>query len=69
MTGVDWRNVSAWDCNARVWPGLEFGYDGGHLNPLEIMFVEVNEQRLRQGSTPATTAKRYDKWVTAQVSV
>lgn len=61
--GVDWRDMSSWDCNRRVNPVVELGYDGLNLHPLEIMFVAVTTAQLSGTHTLSRLAAKVDGWV------
>ncbi len=67
--GVNWRDPQYWDCNGQAEPTFMHSYDGEHLNPLEVMFVPVDRQRLYGGHPTARLAKRYDRWQQELVSL
>ena len=61
--GVDWRDMSSWDCNRRVNPVIELAYDGLNLHPLEIMFVSLSSAQLSGTHTLSRVAAKIDSWV------
>ncbi|GAX85088.1 hypothetical protein CEUSTIGMA_g12508.t1 [Chlamydomonas eustigma] len=61
--GIDWLDDQHWGCNAKMVPTVEFGYDGIHLNPYEVVFVPVNNLLVQQGHMPALEAQKYELWL------
>ena len=61
--GVDWRDMSSWDCNRRVNPAIELAYDGLNLHPLEVMFVPLSSAQLSGTHTLSRVAAKIDSWV------
>ena len=52
----------------RVNPYGENYYDGISLNPFEVMFVKVKGVLLQNDWSYARVAKKYDEWMTMQVT-
>ena len=61
--GVDWRDMSTWDCNRRVSPLGELAYDGINLHPTEIMFVPLSAAQLSGTHTLSRLAAKFDTWL------
>ena len=60
--GVDWRDMSTWDCNRRINPVVDSAYDGLNLHPLEIMFVPLTSAQLSGTHTLSRVAAKLDAW-------
>ena len=61
--GVEWRDMSTWDCNRRVNPVGELAYDGINLHPTEIMFVPLTTAQLSGMHTLSHMAAKLDGWM------
>ena len=63
--GVNWRDKSNWDCNMNRFVGRGGGYEGGNVNPFEVIFFKrvwptIPDERERTVRYEETS--RYMSW-------
>ncbi|KAK9803174.1 hypothetical protein WJX72_009038 [[Myrmecia] bisecta] len=66
--GVDWQDRSKWGCGAMLNPQQDGLYDGIALNPLEVMFVRVQQPLVVGEWVSAKQATKYHEWTRADRS-
>lgn len=60
--GVDWRNMTNWQCNSGVNPYVLNANDGVSLEAFEVMFVKVKDHLLQQKWPYMVSADKVTKW-------
>eukprot|EP01025_Chloroclados_australasicus_P034486 TRINITY_DN3522_c0_g1_i1.p1 TRINITY_DN3522_c0_g1~~TRINITY_DN3522_c0_g1_i1.p1 ORF type:complete len:553 (+),score=36.55 TRINITY_DN3522_c0_g1_i1:136-1794(+) len=61
--GVNWRNRNVWNCNGGLDPVLPNMYDGISVSPLEVMFIPVKQEHIKDiRYESARAAEMYSRW-------
>ena len=66
--GVDWRNMTNWQCNSGANPYVLNANDGASLEAFEVMFVKVKGHLLQQKWPYMVSADKVTKWKKATVA-